>query len=155
MESQELNGAPKSSAMALAGMVRELSEISAEKVFAAIEIVTGYTKESLISKLSGARKRELVEARQIFCHILREHTDMSLDSIGQLIKRDHATVLYSLKNVSNLIETDKEFRNKYAYVHDAVTHNISIYHIKSKEIDTVGSAYTEQSIRKLVNKLYQ
>ena len=63
---------------------------------------------------SKTRKREIVEARQI-CHWMIKnkvcYNRLSLDAIGQMIGgRDHATVLHSVKQVDNLIETDKRFR---------------------------------------------
>lgn len=63
---------------------------------------------------SKTRKREIVEARQI-CHWMIKnkvcYNRMSLDAIGQMIGgRDHATVLHSVKQVDNLIETDRGFR---------------------------------------------
>jgi len=40
-------------------------------------------------------------------------TNNSLSAIGSKIgKKDHATVLHACKTISNLIETDKEFKSQ-------------------------------------------
>ena len=59
------------------------------------------------------RNREIVEARQIFCKLAKIRTKYSLTKIGSAIKRDHATVLHSVRTCNNLIETNLNFKNKY------------------------------------------
>lgn len=58
---------------------------------------------------SNSRKREVVQARQIAMFLSRKYTKVSLTSIGEQIgNRDHATVLYAVKSIQNLVEVDKE-----------------------------------------------
>lgn len=58
-----------------------------------------------------SRKREVVQARQIAMYLARKYTKNSLSSIGEQIgKRDHATVLYACKAVSDLIDVDKSLQ---------------------------------------------
>ena len=60
---------------------------------------------------SSERTREIAQARQIAMYLAKQHTKAPLTSIGAAIGgRNHATVLHSCKAVSNLIETDKQFR---------------------------------------------
>lgn len=60
---------------------------------------------------SSERKREIAQARQIAMYLSKQHTKAPLTTIGSAIGgRNHATVLHSCKAVSNLIETDKQFR---------------------------------------------
>ncbi len=68
-------------------------------------------------KISGdllqtkTRKREVVQARQLAMYFSKNYTKFSLAYIGsQIGKKDHATVLYACKAVTNLIATDKSFR---------------------------------------------
>jgi len=59
------------------------------------------------------RKREIVQARQIAMYFCKQMTKSSLSAIGaQIGKKDHATVLYACKTVSNLVDTDKTFKNQ-------------------------------------------
>lgn len=60
-----------------------------------------------------SRKREVVQVRQVAMFLAKKYLDMSTSKIGQYIgKRDHATVLHACKTITNLAETDKQFRNE-------------------------------------------
>ena len=68
------------------------------------------TLEQLRSK---TRKREIVEARQIYCKLAKKRTKYTLEQIGSAINKDHATVLHSVRTCNNLIETNINFKNKF------------------------------------------
>ncbi len=88
-------------------------EITLGKIQSVVCEYFGITPESLISK---TRKREISQARQIAMYLGRNFTKKSLASIGAEIGgRDHATVLHACNTVSDLIETDRNFRQ---YVSD-------------------------------------
>lgn len=56
-----------------------------------------------------SRKRKIVLPRQICHYFVKETTDLFLIKIGKMIgNKDHATVLYSIKTINNLIERNKE-----------------------------------------------
>ncbi len=75
------------------------------------DIVCDYFSLSVDAISTRSRKREVVQARQIAMYFSKQMTKNSLSSIGNLIgQRDHSTVLYACKTVSNLIEIDKNFR---------------------------------------------
>jgi chromosomal replication initiator protein len=58
------------------------------------------------------RKKEVVTARQVAMYFAKEHTNHSLKSIGYHFGgRDHSTVIHSVQTVSDLIDSDKTFRN--------------------------------------------
>lgn len=57
------------------------------------------------------RKRAIVQARQLAMYFSKKYTKSSLANIGmQCGKKDHATVLHSIKTIEDLIETNREFR---------------------------------------------
>lgn len=88
-------------------------EISLAKIQQTVCEYFGISAESMVSK---TRKREIVQARQIAMYLGRNMTKTSLASIGSHIGgKDHATVLHACNTVSDLIETDKNFRQ---YVSD-------------------------------------
>ena len=59
------------------------------------------------------RKRNLVEARQVIFYIAyKKINGLSLAQIGAKFNKDHATVLYGIKMVQNLCDTNKEFKEK-------------------------------------------
>ena len=66
--------------------------------------------------MSKKRDRKLVEARQMFCLLAREHTGESSVEIGNAINRDHATVLYSIATMRNLISFTKRLAIARNYI---------------------------------------
>jgi chromosomal replication initiator protein len=65
-----------------------------------------------VEKLASAtRRRQVVLARQISMFLVKEYTDQSLKAIGRMFGgRDHSTVLYSIKTVKDLMETNDEIK---------------------------------------------
>ena len=62
---------------------------------------------------SSERTREIAQARQIAMYLSKQHTKAPLTTIGASIGgRNHATVLHSCKAVTNLLETDKQFKRQ-------------------------------------------
>ena len=60
---------------------------------------------------STTRRRQVVLARQISMFLVKQHTNNSLKNIGKLFgNRDHSTVIYSLKTVEDLMDTNDEVR---------------------------------------------
>ena len=81
------------------------------------EIVCQYFDIDEQSFNSTKRTREVAQARQIAMYLAKQHTKLPLTAIGSAIGgRNHATVLHSCKSVTNLIETDKVFRNQIAEI---------------------------------------
>ena len=81
------------------------------------EVVCDYfniTRENLLSK---SRKRGIVQARQIAMYLSRNLIEgCSLSTIGlEIGGKDHATVLHACSTVSDLMSTDKTFKQ---YVSD-------------------------------------
>lgn len=60
---------------------------------------------------SKSRKKELVWARCILIHFLRQNTAFSLQKIGKLVgNRDHSTVIYQLEQYDDLLKYDRPFK---------------------------------------------
>ncbi|MFZ4463156.1 MAG: chromosomal replication initiator protein DnaA [Bacteroidales bacterium] len=69
------------------------------------------------------RRREIVQARQLAMYFSKKHTKSSLATIGlHCGNKDHATVLHACKTVSNLIETDKNFRTFVNEINKKIQH---------------------------------
>ncbi|MFI3270176.1 MAG: chromosomal replication initiator protein DnaA [Rikenellaceae bacterium] len=83
-------------------------EVNVEQIVSVVCKFFEITTEALNST---KRTRELAQARQIAMYLAKQHTKSSLSVIGSSIGgRNHSTVLHSCKAVSNLIETDKQFK---------------------------------------------
>ncbi|MBO5633898.1 MAG: chromosomal replication initiator protein DnaA [Bacteroidales bacterium] len=92
----------------------EHDEVTMDKVQDVVCEYFNITRETLLSK---SRKRNIVQARQIAMYLSRNLIGgCSLSTIGmELGGKDHATVLHACNTVSDLMSTDKLFRQ---YVSD-------------------------------------
>ena len=63
------------------------------------------------------RQREYVQARSIFYRFARDNKQ-TLQAIGKFLKRDHATVMHSLKKFEQDVQYDSVFRANYNAVKD-------------------------------------
>ncbi len=89
------------------------SELTIEMIENAVCDYFNITREALLSK---SRKREIVQARQIAMYLSRSHINCSFSTIGSEIGgKDHATVVHACSIVSDLMSTDRTFRQ---YVSD-------------------------------------
>ena len=66
------------------------------------------TKDQLTQK---TRKREIVEARQVACVLIRKNFPrLSYEKIGNMLGGlNHATMIHAIKKVDNMLATDKAF----------------------------------------------
>ena len=87
----------------------EQNDVTIDKVQ---RIVCDYFKISKEELLSKTRKRQIVQARQIAMYMSRLHiSNCSLSTIGAEIGgKDHATVLHACTTVTDLMSTDKIFK---------------------------------------------
>ena len=87
-------------------------EISLDRIQDTVCSYFGITRDLMLSK---TRKREIVQARQIAMYLGRSLTKVSLAAIGaQIGGKDHATVLHACNTVSDLISTDRTFKQYVA-----------------------------------------
>lgn len=85
------------------------SDITIDKVQRVVCDYFSITRDDLLSK---TRKRQIVQARQIAMYMSRSLiANCSLSTIGAEIGgKDHATVLHACTTVSDLMSTDKTFK---------------------------------------------
>jgi len=72
----------------------------------------GVTKAGLASK---DRKRGMVEARHVIWYLLKNKTVnnfLTLQQMGVIFNRDHATALWGIKKVETLMTYDRELREE-------------------------------------------
>ena len=101
------------------GRARESKQVSEyDIIFGAIRRELKVTKSEIVSR---SRYREIVEARQMFCMFARALVKDSSVKVGQQIKRDHATVLYSAATMSNLCSVDKRLAIAKGYIEKDIT----------------------------------
>jgi len=121
----------------------------------------------------NSRENETVEKRQIFHYMATKHTKASLREIGDFskvmgrnISHNHATVLYSVKQVQGYMDVDKEFYNQMKQLESKIYKAVSLINKTSRIrdvqvqaiIDTVfGDENLEfvELVHLLIEKIYE
>jgi len=102
---------------------KQVSPISIERI---IKIVCDFFNMPKSDFLSQTRKREIVQSRQIAMYFAKKFTKHSLEVIGNdIANKDHTTVIYSCKNVKNLMDTDKHFKSQVESIEKKIKGNCS------------------------------
>lgn len=94
----------------------ELAEATKDRESRIFETVCDIFKVTAEEMFGKCRKRNLVEPRQIIMYLLYNKTARNLKSIGRLMNRDHATVIYAKNTVKDLIDTDKLYKAQIEYL---------------------------------------
>jgi chromosomal replication initiator protein len=63
--------------------------------------------------LSKSRKRHIVAVRQAFIVYLRRHKDYTLKKIGQILDRDHTTIIHAIKLEDIIFEENPKLKKAY------------------------------------------
>lgn len=87
-------------------------------IYAGVTLVTNISAEAINSR---TRKREIVEARQLVAHFIKQYTTCTLQEIADETGRiNHTTILWDLKTVGDMKDIDKVYRRKFEQVHAAI-----------------------------------
>jgi hypothetical protein len=120
-----------------------------DKLLKIVCLVCNVTEKDLKSK---KRHRNIVDSRVLYVFLLNKYTSYNKSRMGMFINRDHATVIYYLKNHERFIDTDFEYKMMYNQCEALVKEKMNLYdfsnqltYIESlnKEIDFLKSKYLE------------
>ena len=75
------------------------------------------TKEELASR---SRKQSVTLPRQVAMYLSRKFTDASLEAIGRLFNRDHATVCHSIKKIERRVKESPTLRSQVEFLMEQV-----------------------------------
>jgi len=70
----------------------------------------GVAKETIVRK---SRKKEMVELRDTIVYFLREYAQMSFPAIGNLLNRDHTTIMHSYEKTHSRVQLDNDLETKF------------------------------------------
>jgi chromosomal replication initiator protein len=76
----------------------ERNSLSADKILSSVAEVFGIKKEDILSK---SQSRETSLPRQIAMYLLRKELKLPYMKIGDIFKRDHSTVMTSIKQITS------------------------------------------------------
>jgi chromosomal replication initiator protein len=96
---------------ALRHIIEEVeAEVNLDFIQKTVAAYFGVTVELLKDK---TRKKEVVTARQVAMYFAKHHTSHTLKTIGfHFGGRDHTTVMHSVQTVSDLVDSDRKFREQ-------------------------------------------
>jgi chromosomal replication initiator protein len=84
------------------------ARITPEEVMNIIAQNYGITSLDILSRV---RKREMCDARHMFCAIMRKQFRYSLKSIGEMVSgRDHTTAIHSIQTFNDRCKNEDEFK---------------------------------------------
>ena len=83
------------------------NEITPENIIETCSKFYGVKKEDIYS---DKRTKTIALARQVSMYIIKELTNYSYPKIGSVIGKDHSTIIYAIKTVTNMMENDEAFR---------------------------------------------
>ncbi len=100
----------------LADMMPPKVQVEPEVVLALVAKTFGLS----VSDITGSsRKKELVQARQVAMYLLRKVLDLSFAHVGDLLGgKDHATAMYSVRKVTELLEEDEDLQRQVGGVEE-------------------------------------
>lgn len=102
-----------------------------------MEHIADQNCEPLDAVLQKSRKRELVNARQMMAAVLKFGLKMSQENVGELLGGlDHATIKYSINQVSNNYNTYKDYREMMDQAIEHMFESVEVQqYIKSRIVD--------------------
>jgi hypothetical protein len=86
-----------------------------------------------VEKDLNTRKKEVVEPRQLAMYFLYSYTPLSMQAVGDIFNRNHATVLHAWRKVPDFIRFDKELRKLFVSIQTSIVKNIPAIHKYSSE----------------------
>lgn len=93
-------------------------QINFEVIAREVSTFFGLEPDVLFTK---SRKREISDARQITMYLAKKLTSMPLTAIGRQIARSHATVIYSINNIEERLDIERQLKADIEKIEAAIT----------------------------------
>jgi chromosomal replication initiator protein len=90
------------------GVVRANQQITANDVMQAVCTHFGLEEKEILGR---GRARAVSFPRQVAMYLMRKDADISLEEIGQTLRRDHTTVLHGIRKIEAEMARDATLRN--------------------------------------------
>jgi hypothetical protein len=82
------------------------------EIEAILRATKAITKVDLL-KNKKSQKISITDVRRMYALLALKYTELTLKQIGELIGKDHASILHYSKTGTNFLEIDKEFSSQY------------------------------------------
>ncbi len=92
-----------------------------------LQTVADYYHSSVDILLGRDRSKETAWARQVAMYLIREETEASLPTIGDMLGgRDHTTVMYGCDKVADMVERDDSVRKQVIAIREQLYHDVGM-----------------------------
>ncbi|MCK4540445.1 hypothetical protein KAU09_04815 [Candidatus Parcubacteria bacterium] len=108
------------------------SQIEIDNLIECITTSYNITKEQL---LGISRVAHIAEARQVFCYCLRRRFQFSFPVIGEMINRDHTTIIHACEKIKNEIIVNQKIQK---VVNDCFIKQSKLFDKDPEIIDSVN-----------------
>lgn len=90
----------------------KINELDAEwtEAMRVVCIIYDVTPDVIVEKI---RKQVIMDARHLFCYLCKKHLKMTYLSIGNILHRDHSTIIHSVQTFDDLIKYDRSINQSY------------------------------------------
>ena len=116
--------------------------------------------KSYVDKHSGydistrSRKAEVVLFRALYFKLATDTTSWSLEKIGKIVDRDHATVLHARKNLFDELMANKHLSNLYEiYRIEVLGQQVNTYYKDVEQYNKLKQKYNDLLALKIPNNL--
>lgn len=90
------------------------SKINPEDILKIVSEQCGVTSEEVLSR---SRKGTIVNARHIFCAIMKKEFGYSYETVGKMVSgRDHTTAIHSIRTHNNRCETEEGYKEHTQFI---------------------------------------
>ena len=102
--------------------------------------------------ISSSRKREMVDSRMIYFAVARNLGGYTLSELGKSVNRDHATVMYAIRNYEHLSSYDESMKHKYYKA--SIIYRTLEYKPKAERIGLIDTLFeTNRKLRQRIAEL--
>jgi len=86
-----------------------------------LDIISNESGVGVHEIVSRSRKKEIVNARFIFCSIMKDHYNYSLVYIGELIGgRDHTSVIHAINQHRSRVKNEDAYRDLTSNIYQKI-----------------------------------
>jgi chromosomal replication initiator protein len=93
-------------------------KMTMEQILDIISEVCSTTSTDIVGKI---RTREVIDARFIFCHVMKRYYNYTLSGIGKVMsERDHTTIRHALIKFKDRYEVEEIYREKVQKIYEKI-----------------------------------
>ena len=87
-----------------------------------LDIISNESGVGVHEIVSRSRKKEIVNARFIFCSIMKDHYNYSLVYIGELIGgRDHTSIIHAINQHRSRVKNEDTYRDLTSNIYQKIS----------------------------------